>query len=247
MEFGAITERQGLATTSSKPRYALTKGFASLFRPSLRAAELDPTIDAWQKQSLSGAAVTRIRLMRQMSVGRTDRVRVAFPNGAARTMSPGPSSVISKQVIESFAPAFLEQPGVIWLSESGNKVVSSDDELARSIGIDIQADRSLPDIILVDLGPAEPVLVFVEVVASDGPVNSNRRDQLAALTEGTGFPRERVAFVTAYADRNSPAFRKTVSELAWRSFAWFASEPDNIIVLSRSRVEHGCSLHRLMT
>jgi hypothetical protein len=40
-----------------------------------------------------------------------------------------------------------------------------------------------------------------------------------------------VAFVTAYLDRDSPGFKKTVSALAWGSFAWFASEPDQIVIL----------------
>jgi hypothetical protein len=35
----------------------------------------------------------------------------------------------------------------------------------------------------------------------------------------------------AYMDRDSPGFKKTVSALAWRSFAWFASERDRIVIL----------------
>ena len=45
-------------------------------------------------------------------------------------MEPGPSSVISKSVVEEFAPRFLEEPVVIWLSESRNQVVARDDDLA---------------------------------------------------------------------------------------------------------------------
>jgi hypothetical protein len=37
--------------------------------------------------------------------------------------------------------------------------------------------------------------------------------------------------VTAYLDRSHHAFRKTIAELAWRSFAWFAAEPEQIIAL----------------
>jgi hypothetical protein len=40
-----------------------------------------------------------------------------------------------------------------------------------------------------------------------------------------------VAFVTAYVDRSHAAFKKTISELAWRSFAWFAAEPEHIMAL----------------
>jgi hypothetical protein len=78
---------------------------------------------------------------------------VTFPNAETRKLAHGPSSVISKAVIEEFANRFLIRPGVLFLSESGNKVVKRDDELARSIGLRIPADRHLPDILLVDLGP----------------------------------------------------------------------------------------------
>jgi hypothetical protein len=90
----------------------------------------------------------------------------------------------------------------------------------------------LPDIILVDL--EIPRLIFIEVVATDGPINARRKSSLAALAVEAGFGTD-VAFVTAYADRAGAAFRKTVSDLAWGSYAWFASEPGCLIELSESR------------
>jgi hypothetical protein len=40
-----------------------------------------------------------------------------------------------------------------------------------------------------------------------------------------------VAFVTAYRDRDAKGFKKTVSGLAWGSFAWFMSEPECLMHL----------------
>src|SRR3546814_1780715 len=113
-------------------------------------------------------------------------------------MEAVPSSVICKAVVEEFAPRFLEVPGVIWLSESGNKVVARDDSLASSIGLKIEPDRHLPDMILVDLGLKEPLLVFVEVVASDGPITPARQEALLKLAVDAGFDVSQAAFVTAY-------------------------------------------------
>ena len=48
-------------------------------------------------------------------------------------MAPGPSSVIAKAVIEEFARRFLVNAAVVWVSESGAKVVARDDELAFRI------------------------------------------------------------------------------------------------------------------
>jgi hypothetical protein len=75
------------------------------------------------------------------------------------------------------------------------------------------------------------LLVFVEVVATDGAVTARRQDAIYELTDAAGFARSQVAFLTAYEDRESAGFRKTVSALAWRSFAWFRSEPAHILVL----------------
>ena len=150
-------------------------------------------------------------------------------------MKPGPSSEITKAVVEVFAPTFLTDPAVVFLSESGNKVVARDDELARSIGLTIQADKNLPDTILVDLGPTHPLLVFVEVVATDGPISQRRKEALEKLVAAAGFPAEHVAFVTAYLDRSAGPFKKTVDSLAWGSYAWFAAEPERLVVFSEER------------
>jgi uncharacterized protein involved in copper resistance len=57
------------------------------------------------------------------------------------------------------------------------------------------------------------------------------------LTEEAGFSADHVAFVTAYLDRSESAFKKTVDQLAWGSFAWFASEPDHLIRLYKGQSE----------
>ncbi|WP_217996065.1 BsuBI/PstI family type II restriction endonuclease [Sphingomonas sp. IW22] len=231
---GAVTERTDLATTSSKPRYALKASFAALFDPALTGEALQARIAAWQAEALNKGALARLAIVRQGAGVSADQVLVTFPNGETRRMKPGPSSEITKAVVEVFAPAFLTAPAVVFLSESGNKVVARDDALARSIGLAIQADKNLPDTILVDLGPVHPLLVFVEVVATDGPISQRRKEALEELVADAGFPAEHVAFVTAYLDRSAGPFKKTVDSLAWGSYAWFAAEPERLMVFSEA-------------
>lgn len=228
---GAVREREGLATTSPQPRYALTAEFASLFSDKLEDSELEERITSWQFDNLSSGALSRIALLRKSVVSHDGQVRVTFPNGETRLVEPGPSSKITKAVIEDFALRFLVNPGVLWLSQSGNQVVLRDDDLAQSIGLTIHPDKALPDLILVDLGLAEPLLVFVEIVATSGAVVESRKQALMKIATDAGFPENQVTFLTAYADRSLEAFRRTVSELAWNSYAWFASEPDKILVM----------------
>ncbi|MDP2083547.1 MAG: BsuBI/PstI family type II restriction endonuclease [Pseudotabrizicola sp.] len=234
---GAVIDKPGLSTTSPAGRYALQAEFADLLAPDIDEATFIAKASAWRGKHLNAGALARIAIVRRGAAGGGQYELVTFPNGETRRLTTGPSADISKAVIEVFAPKFLEKPGVISLSESGNKVVARDDELAKAIGLVIPADKNLPDIVLVDLGPSHPLLVFVEVVHTDGPVNDTRRTALLLIAEGAGFPPQHVAFVTAFLDRASPAFRKTVSSLAWGSYAWFASEPDCLVVFSGSPLQ----------
>tara|TARA_R110002072_G_scaffold295382_3_gene466305 strand:+ start:266 stop:1336 length:1071 start_codon:yes stop_codon:yes gene_type:complete len=241
MTVGAVGAIE-LPTTSSKPRYFLQLGIEALFDPALTGNALTQAIEAWQTANLTIGALARVQIVRRGAAASTQGVQIILPNGETRRMAAGPSSVITKAVVEEFAPRYLVTPAVLWVSESGNKVVSSDDGLAQTIGLQIEADKNLPDLILVDIGTANTLIVFVEVVATDGPVSERRKAALLELTDSAGFDRNHVTFVTAYEDRNT-TFRKTISTLAWGSFAWFASEPDQLIVLSEQGQQNVRHLH----
>lgn len=243
---GAAMERKDLPTTSSKPRYALTQAFAGLFDPSLDGDELAAAIARWQENHLTAGALARIALVRAGVSKNPNDFLVTFPNGETRNMTPGVSAMISKHVVEAFAPRFLEAPGVLWLSESGNRVVTRDDLLAKRIGLNIEAGRNLPDLILVDLATSATLLVFVEVVATDGPISEPRRAELLKLAMDAGFSERHVAFVTAFLDRGASALRKTFAILAWNSFVWIASEPGKIIALLSSTTESSSLLRDLL-
>lgn len=226
---GVVTIDETVPTTSSKGRYALKESFYNLFNPDLTGDALTAVIQQWQEENLSKASLARILINR--SGGNTgENIVVTLPNNETRLLSPGPSSVIAKAVIEVFAKNFLTKPFLLWLSESGNKVVQKDDALANKLGIAIDAGKHLPDIIIVDL-VENLSFVFIEVVASDGPITESRKEAFYQLIEKAGYPRSQVQFVTAYLDRQSAAFKKTIPEVAWNSYAWFASEPENIFIL----------------
>lgn len=228
---GAVTERRDLPTTSSAPRYALTKSFAALFDPKLTGMKLQKAIEKWQAESLSAAGLARITVVRAGRTRNQGNVSVTLPNGETRQMKPGPSSVITKLVVEEFAERFLEKPALIWVSESGKKVIAADDELARSFNLVIDPARNLPDVILADVAHDSIFLVFVEVVATDGPITDLRRNQLLKLAQDADIPESRTAFVTAYLARDEASLRRHLSALAWNSFVWIASEPENIIAM----------------
>ncbi len=242
---GAVVELKTVATTSSRPRYALAADFAELFQGFESEAAMAAAIEKWQAAHLSGEAQARLKIVRAGRTPDSSAISVLLPSGDTRRLKPGESGQITKCVVEEFATRFLAEPALIWVSESGNKVVSIDDALAKSINLVIDPSKSLPDLILADVAEHSFLLVFVEVVASDGPVSEGRRLELLKLAGETNIAEDRIAFVTAYLDRSRSVLKRNLPDLAWNSFLWFASEPDGIVGLFRGS-EYSPRLSALM-
>lgn len=83
----------------------------------------------------------------------------------------------------------------------------------------------------MDLSPNEPLIVFVEAVATAGEITEARRAGFLELITAAGFKASQIAFVTAFQDRNSGAFKRAIPNMAWGSFAWCLSEPEHLIAL----------------
>lgn len=243
---GAVIERPSITTTSSLPRYALSRSFCDLL-VALQKGAAPAEVAAWQRAHLSSEALARVKLLKSgAAAGREgNRLPIHFPNGETRLMLNGPSAVITKAVVEDFSRRFLREPAVLFISDSGEKIVARDEQLAAQIGLEIQADRNLPDVILVDVMSGRERLIFVEVVATDGAITPQRQQALAAVACKAKFSAGSVFFVTAFADRATAAFRKLAPDLAWDTFAWFASEPAHLICyranaqLTVARLERG--------
>ena len=71
---------------------------------------------------MTPGALARVAMVREGAVAGADEVLVTYPSGETRRLAPGPSSVVSKAVVEVFALRFLHTPAVIVLrreSEQG--------------------------------------------------------------------------------------------------------------------------------
>jgi hypothetical protein len=234
VDIGAVGKIPGVATTSSAPIYYLKSEFAALFDPGLIEDALAGAITVWQKKHLSPAARARMALIAAGKVSKSDEIPVTCPDGTVLKLAPGPSSLISKGIVEVFAKKFLTASALLWMSESGAKVRYHDDKVAKAVGLHIDAAKALPDIILANVGEtgSDTSLVFVEVVASDGPMTRARKEALLAYVNAAKFPPEQCYFVTAFEDRADGAFKRALPTLAWGSYVWFRSEPDSLMWLS---------------
>ena len=230
VSMGIVGRKSGVATTSSAPIYFLRSSFADLFDPTLGGAALETAIRDWRARHLAPAALQRMVLKAQGTLARKGDVLIDMPDGTRVRLSAGPSTAILKALIEDYAPRWLMRPTVLWISASDRKTHPQFVELSASVGLRFDSAELLPDLILADLGDTLR-FVFCEVVATDGPVDDDRKASLLALTRRSGIDDASVGFVTAYLDREAAALRKTFHRVALDSDLWFSNEPELLVRL----------------
>lgn len=224
LSFGALRDRPGIKTTSSQPRWAMTDSFAALFAPSLLEEELQHAIEQWRTSNMETGARVRIATLREREQ-RQHAVSVRLPDGVRRLLEPGDASLILKGVLENWAPARLNDPVVLSISEPGDKVYLADAARLRALGLAIDVGNLLPDALIADIGRNPSEFWIIEAVASDGPITEDRKLQLLRWARDQRIPAEYCYFLTAFLDRNSSASKRRLKDLAVGTFAWYASEP----------------------
>lgn len=125
----------------------------------------------------------------------------------------------------------MKNPAVALISESSNKLLTQDENLCKAIKIKIDVSTTLPDILLVEMGTNTPRLVFIECVATDGPINDRRKRELLQIAVNAGFLEKDCIFVTVFKDRTTSESRRLFHTISWGSFVWYMSEPESLIIL----------------
>ena len=175
---------------------------------------------------MTGLKVNKERLPRPHKC-----VIVSFPNGEEWACTAGPATVLIKAVIEVFATKFLLVPAVVRAALPGRTTSLRDNDLCESLGFRTVALKDFPEVTLADASPERFKLIFVSV----GAFSEQRKQALLLVTSEAGYDASNIYFVSAFADRSAAPFRKLVSEIAWGTFAWFAGEPDKLLVFREGR------------
>jgi hypothetical protein len=221
---GAVRQRHGIPTNSSKPRWALTASFARLFDPELTGDQLIAAIEAWRDEHMDPGDVLRIHRANELARA-THQTPVSLPGGGTRVLEPGVASAILKGVIEEWAPRKMGEPFVVAISEPGAKAWAQDTATLAAAGIAINVSSVLPDAIIVDIGTKPPTFWIVEAVASDGEVNEDRKADLLAWAADQYIDPARCEFLSAFTSRNSAPARKRLKDIASGTYVWFLDEP----------------------
>jgi hypothetical protein len=221
---GGIRIRPGIKTTSSQPRWALTDAFADLFDPRVSADALFELIETYREEHMSPGGKVKALTARQRG-DQTHAVEVRLPDGAVRQLEPGEASVILKGVIEQWAPVRLKDPVVLTISEPGDKIFTADSATIQRLGLSIDQSTLLPDALIVDIYPNPPIFWIVEAVATDGPIDEDRKRALLEWAREQRIPEGACEFLTAFGSRNAAPAKRRLKDLAAGTFAWYADEP----------------------
>ena len=224
LDEGAVRVKPGVKKTSPAPRWALTDAFADLFDPQLTGQVFLDAIEAFRDEHMSPSGRVKALMARQRGE-RAHAVEVRLPGGDVRQLEPGESSVILKGVVEQWAPRRLNDPVVLTISEPGDKVYTADARTMQRLGVVIDPMTLLPDALLVDIATSPAQFWIVEVVASDGPIDEDRKRRLLAWAAQQRIPEKSCQFLTAFGSRNAAPAKRRLKDLAAGTFAWYADEP----------------------
>lgn len=226
--YGAVLRRRGIAATDASPVLTLDSDFAALFDDGLEEEELRQLIAEWQAAHLDPAEQARLAARRRLDENR-DAVVVSLPGRGKRDLPPGTSSIVTTAVLEHLAPRLLSEPYALAICHSRDPVAADDERELSKIGLSLDREVALPDLLLLDA--EDGTIWFIEVVVTGGEMNERRRSQLVAWAQERGVAVARCRFVSAYRSRADSIFRRTVGNLAWDTLVWFADEPGRLFRL----------------
>jgi hypothetical protein len=221
----AARKRSGIPRSSSKPRWALTASFADLFDPALVGDELEAAIAQWQQAHLSPGNKIKLQFASDLAIA-AHEVPVSLPGYGVRALEPGVSSLIIKGVVEQWAALRLTTPVVLAISQPGDKLYVMDKAKMAAVGITINVNQVLPDVMIADVG-ADPVTFWIiEAVATDGEINEARKAKLIEWATDQYIKPDQLQFVSAFASRNANPARRRLKDVASGTYCWFLDEPD---------------------
>ncbi|MCX7149954.1 MAG: BsuBI/PstI family type II restriction endonuclease [Rhodocyclales bacterium] len=165
----------------------------------------------------------RYRMVRDMHM-----VSCMLPDGSKLALSPGEHSVLIRNIIEQFAPRFAPGGRVVYIGDTGNKGVAFDEPNLAALGVIVHERGKMPDVVIHH--EARNWLLLVEAVTSVGPMDGKRHAELAKLF---GASKAGLVYVTSFPDRT--LMKKFLSEIAWETEVWVASDPDHLIHFNGDR------------
>ncbi|WP_433661135.1 BsuBI/PstI family type II restriction endonuclease [Nocardia sp. CA-128927] len=157
-----------------------------------------------------------------------NRIPLTLPNGELFTLSPGGQNVLIKQMVEEFCPLFTPGAEVLYIGDADTKWALFEEERLAELGVTVDQHGKMPD--LVVYMPDKDWLVLLEAASSHGPVDSQRRSELAALFNAAT---PGLVFVSCFPDRRK--MRQYLPQIAWETDTWCSEDPTHLIHFNGER------------
>ncbi|MHB8647560.1 MAG: BsuBI/PstI family type II restriction endonuclease [Thermomicrobiales bacterium] len=177
---------------------------------------------SWAGQLAAYRATAAVRATHQARRRHGARIAVTLPTGRRLMLSPGGQNVLVKQVIEECCPRFAPGGRLLFVGDAGARFAHIDWDGWEAIGVALDVQGPVPDLAVHD-GAADRLLL-IEAVASHGPIDAQRRWELATVFGDAAAP---LAFVTAFPGWRAMA--RYAGAIAPGTWVWVAEAPDRII------------------
>ncbi|MBN1584221.1 MAG: Eco57I restriction-modification methylase domain-containing protein, partial [Anaerolineae bacterium] len=106
-------------------------------------------------------------------------VPVTLGEGQDIYLTSGEHSKLTKAIIDEFAPRFAPGGRVIYVGDTGEKMLYLDEKALGRLGVTVDVHGKMPDVVIHHV--EKDWLLLIEAVTSHGPVDAKRRAELAAL------------------------------------------------------------------
>ena len=117
---------------------------------------------------------------------------------------------------------------LIYAGDTGSKWGFFNTDLLEKIGVTVDSHGKMPDVVLYF--KKRSWLILVEAVTSHGPVDSKRHSELSKLFKKS---KAGLVYVTAFPEKS--VMCRYLSEIAWKTEVWVASDPSHLIHFNGER------------
>lgn len=157
-----------------------------------------------------------------------NKIPLQLSEGQELYLTPGGHSRLIRAVVEEFAPRFVPGGQIIYVGDTGEKWAYFDREALANLGVVVDEQGKMPDVVVHHLD--RDWLVLVEAVTSHGPVDAKRRGELARLF---AYARPGLVYVTAFLTRGD--MMKYLGEISWATEVWVAESESHLIHFNGER------------
>jgi hypothetical protein len=156
------------------------------------------------------------------------RIPVTLPGGVELSLGAGGQNVLIKQMLDDFCAYFIPGGEVLYIGDADSKLMHFDESKLAELGVVVDTHGKLPDLVVYQ--PEKNWLFLMEAASSHGPVDAKRHGELSDLFSGSTAG---LVYISCFPDR--AVMRKFLSDLAWETEAWCASDPTHMIHLNGDR------------